>query len=151
MSSKDRDAHHLALSPEALRLVVSRFHDQYRPGEEGHMDPIEVEWTYEPRFPLNEIGSPEEWQSFMKEEIQAWVESGERTRFSDMIHRPIQDPVILLVRGGKVYAWDVMHRIGACALSGRKSVPAIVGRPIVKLELVLEEAVQPPARVRRPS
>lgn len=124
-----RDAYFSALNEAQLRESSVFWSDQFRQEETGFCDPKEAAWHYESRFPLSQLATASELKNFMREEMKNWADCGEPTRFSDMIHQPIGSPIFVLMVAGLGYIWDGNHRAGACALSGRKSIPAIVGTP----------------------
>lgn len=57
-----------------------------------------------------------------------WADEGDPERFDCILQEPIQEPVVVAVEvNGRAYLWDGNHRVGGSLLTGRKTVPAIVG------------------------
>ena len=71
------------------------------------------------------------------EDLEKWLadETGEAREtdpdrvldWEDALEFPVREPLILIDEDGDWGIWDGSHRLAAAAVSGRKTVPAIVG------------------------
>jgi len=93
------------------------------------------EWTFDPRYRLAKTGQRRQWIAFHRAERNAWNEEGQPDRFDDM-DRAIKDgsiyPIYVVEHKGVGYVWDGNHRVASAVAMGRTTLPAWVGRRIVR-------------------
>lgn len=105
-----------------------------RVGHPANRDVDAFVWRFEPRFRVDrpiDRSSPAERAAWMREEMRMWADEGQPDRYDGMLRGPIEDPVVAVVVGGEAFLWDGNHRVGARVLMGKKTIPAVVGRPPV--------------------
>ena len=125
------------LSPDVLlREAAMYVNDNHSPGDPGHHEPAQAEWTQEVLRPdqlTNVFASREEAAAWMSNEIEM-DESEELHRdWRTLLTEPIREEVVLLIRDDKAYIWDGWHRAAASIATGRP-LAAIVGRPKMDIE-----------------
>lgn len=103
----------------------------YDIGEPGGGKVEDFNWHVDPHYNINKkIDSltPQQRVEWMQAEIKAWADEGEPDRFDDMLDEPIVEEIIAVEeKDGATFLWDGNHRVGASLLTGRTTVPAIVG------------------------
>lgn len=122
-----------SLTNSDIASEAAAYMDQYLPGDEGYCDPKACVWAMEEEFNLDVlmhlIGDKSDWIKWFKKEHADEVEDGRGWRCEEMLDRPINDPIIVLVRDGKGYLWDGWHRVGAAITLGMPTLKAFVGTP----------------------
>jgi hypothetical protein len=83
-------------------------------------------WTYEPNYPLDRLG--DYWEEWWEEELKMWADEGQPDRYDDELKNEIREPIIAVEVDGKGYIWDGCHRTAASIVTGRKTIPAFIGR-----------------------
>lgn len=118
------------------------YDDQWPEGHPAAGPASRFEWSDVASYPISKIQdrTREEWIAFMQEEIDMWAEDGDPDRYEDELRNDIREPVVLVEIDGRAYVWDGNHRIAACVMTGRDTVPAQVGRP-KPTEVITERAV----------
>jgi len=109
----------------------------YIPGEAGYHDAAMAQWHRHEDFSVASLRHlMEDWNAWFLDEIQQ-SEQAETSRYAGMLVEPIEEPVVVLMRDGKGYIWDGWHRVAAIIMSGRETIPAIVGKPFPEKKLAL--------------
>lgn len=117
-------------APSVLSVYASAY--MRGMGATSHPEAIrhedEYNWRYEGAYPIANIAPTIDWAAFMDEEIEMWAEDGQPARYEDELTNPIRDPIIIVeVSDGHAEIADGCHRVGACAKTGRSTIPAVVG------------------------
>lgn len=91
-------------------------------------------WRFERNYPIEKLShnfgmTPEKWANWMQEEINMWSEEGVNDRYDDELKNDIREPIIVIELPGDSIILDGCHRTGACVMTGRNTIPAIVGVP----------------------
>ena len=117
----------------------SELHDPDQP-EWTKMPAKDYDWTEVSDYPVSRLFhlmSGGDWAGWLKNEIAMYREEGSwdnrESEWEAMIHEPIREPIVLTELSGLGYLWDGWHRTAATIVSGRKSIPAIVGTPKVDM------------------
>jgi hypothetical protein len=100
--------------------------DQYSPGEPGHADPKTLQWFSVPDYPIARLNDAP-GADWFRDEQEMWADEGEPERYNDMLDRPIFVPIVVYETPDGGWLWDGNHRVGACAIRGLATVPALVG------------------------
>jgi hypothetical protein len=113
-------------APEHAAHAASFCRDQYRPGEEGYADPRLLQWWLVDDYPIARLKDAPDADWFRSEQ-QMWAEEGRPNRYDDMLDRPIKEPIVVYDTPAGGWLWDGNHRVGACAVRGVGTIPALVG------------------------
>ena len=112
-------------SPESLREAAR---DHFGACDDGSLTPDDADWTFEPAYPLDKLPVPKEgWEAWWEGEKQISLEYGLTHRL-DFEHEPITEAIYVSEDAGHVQIWDGWHRAGGSIVSGRTTIPAVVGR-----------------------
>lgn len=112
-----------ATDNDQIQKIARRWQGQF--GDDGHIaegPASRFKWRYEANYPIARIAD--------KREIRAYFERHRedgKPEYYDSFNKPISEPVVLVEIGNISYLWDGNHRIAACLLTDRHTVPAYVG------------------------
>ena len=119
-------------------------------GASSHPDAIQHEskydWRFEPNYPISNLNPDVGFREWMLEEIKMWAEEGQPDRYDREINDPIEEPIIVVEIDGVGEIIDGWHRTGGSALSGRTTIPAVVG--VLKKPLVEDHNLSAPTLYR---
>lgn len=125
-SSTRVDPYLSATPEELLREAAGYQHDNHSPGDPGYAEAAELEWVYDPAYPVSRLDAPDaEW---FANEVKMAAEDGLNRDWDTMVAEPIREPIVTHENGGTGYIWDGYHRAGGSVAAGRETIPAIVGR-----------------------
>ncbi len=85
-------------------------------------------WRFEPALPISyflKAMSADEWKNHMDFRDQDGEDEDDHA--SLLRGDPINDPVVVVERDGHIGIWDGWHRVASSFISGRTSLPAIIG------------------------
>lgn len=114
---------------EYAREHQGMIYDTHEPGGGKASDYV---WRYDPAYPISKPIDglkPKARAQWMRDEIRNFELDGYPGRYDELLSQDIQEPVVAVEVNGETYLWDGNHRVGACCLTGRKTVPAVVGTP----------------------
>ena len=116
-------------SRKDLEERAQQYADQFEAGHPAAGPASRFGWTLE-MITIDQITDAPD-ADWMKAEIDMWAEEGEPDRFQDLLTEEIRSPVVAVAVEGGLFLWDGLHRIGALAMTGRKEIQAMIGRPMV--------------------
>lgn len=127
------------------------------------LDPVDVEeldWIYIDALPVSFLGTPEYWRTFWEQQA-GFHEPDRLALWQRMLTETIRDPIVISMHErtpdgeDATMSWDGLHRTAATVLSGRSTIPAIVGLVrglgLEDLPGVVRDIPQIVERIGRPS
>ena len=118
--------------PDIIRYA-SRYDDNSLTGSADEYD-----WELIPEFPLSTfIGTPgtvvanqtpEDWANWYYEEVEMMKQDMGIDLWGDLFYENITDPIVISIKDGEWDLWDGWHRTAASIASGRKTIPAVLGK-----------------------
>jgi len=116
--------HHPAhqLTQDQIRIIASKYQDQYEAGHPARMHPEDALWYFDPTYPLANLpGDRAAWTRFH-------LRNGRQLGYAD---RPfaLQDPIVVVQPSeqGQGWIWDGNHRVAEKHAAGDTTIPAFVG------------------------
>lgn len=116
--------------PEATPMQLRGYAEGEGMTRSGPMTAADADWVLVPEFPLSEImplvGDQQAWAKWLENEHEDGYEGIDGSVEPD-------DPIIVAYdpadNGGKAMIWDGWHRSAGAIISGRTTIPAVVGVP----------------------
>jgi hypothetical protein len=101
-------------------------------GASAHPDAIrhhdDYDWIYDAAYPIANLNPDIDKAKWMKDEVAMWADEGDPNRYDSEINDPIEEPIIVVEIDGVGEIVDGWHRTGGSVLSGKETIPAVVGR-----------------------
>ncbi len=110
----------------------------------GDLDPEDLTWRYVPDLPVgtllkclggndgDERSDALRWRRWFADELTIDRDEFDGGRgWASLSKERVREPVIVTVEPGRTQIWDGWHRVGGTISSGRPTIPAIVGRPML--------------------
>lgn len=113
-------------TPEELRQDAEGHETDFDHGKAEDFD-----WRFDAAYPLSKLvsqmpGGVEGWHEWWRDEVGMDADEELGREWSALAEEDIRDPIIIS-EDGKLEIWDGWHRTAACIVSGRTTIPAIVG------------------------
>ena len=100
-------------------------------------------WEYIPAMPVaplftkpdyaDHLHPAEDWKEWFQGEIEAEMDGRGYSYWAELLGEKIEEPIVITIPGDRQDGsswdiWDGWHRSGATISTGRKSIPAVLGR-----------------------
>lgn len=127
----------LAWTEEELQEWAREYQIQYAPGDPGYARVEDLDWSFDPRFPIRKlIGSQhgtqsvQDWIEWKREEQKQFLHDQGWDRFGEGFEDALEEPItVVLGTDNRYWLWDGFHRVGLAFEKKMQTLPAVVGRP----------------------
>lgn len=127
-------------TPDELKRLAAGYEEF---ASAGHGDNVNrYDWEYIPNMPVAPLYSvkdfsgkshtAQEWADWFQGETESEMENNSYSEWDSLKYDDIESPIVITIPKGLDFTgwdiWDGWHRTAAMIASGRKTIPAILGR-----------------------